>query len=249
MGGNQKFKIIHDEVDSGTEVDDPADLEVGKQKYYLRQGSSASLDLADDSVDFVVTDPPYYDSVEYGDLSAFFRVWLRQLAGNGEDENIVWDYKIPHFGGTKNNTSRRSQAYEHYLELMVGIFAECHRVLRKDHGRLVFTFHHWKADGWAALTIALGRAGFMLINRYVVHSENPISVHINKLRALTDDAILVLAPASSGQHRGWSRPAKLSFHSSADFCADCGSMVGWILESGLSEEEIRATWQELLLRK
>ena len=249
LGGDQKYNNIHDEVDSGTEVDDPAELKTGKHKYYLRQCSSASLDLADDSVDFVVTDPPYYDSVEYGDLSAYFRVWLRQLVGNGVDENIVWDYKTPHFVATGNNTSQRSRTYEHYLELMSGIFAECHRVLRKDQARLVFTFHHWKADGWAALTIALGRAGFMLINRYVVHSENPISVHINKLRALTDDAILVLAPASSGQHRGWSRPAKLSFHSSADFCADCGSMVGWILESGLSEEEIRATWQELLLRK
>jgi adenine-specific DNA methylase len=35
--------------------------------------------LADNSVDFIVTDPPYFDSVQYSDLAAFFRVWLRQL--------------------------------------------------------------------------------------------------------------------------------------------------------------------------
>ena len=43
----------------------------------LIQGSSASLELASDSVDHIVTDPPYFDNVQYSDLSAFFRVWLK----------------------------------------------------------------------------------------------------------------------------------------------------------------------------
>jgi len=248
-GDGKKFAIIQDEVDSGIEVDDPAELTTGNHKFYLRQTSSVSLNLADGSVDFVVTDPPYYDSVEYGDLSAFFRVWLRQLVRNGTDEKIDWDYEVPHFVGDRTTSGQVSETFEYYVELMYRIFAECHRVMRKDNARLVFTFHHWKADSWAALTIALRRASFALINRYVVHSENPISVHINNLRALTDDAILVLAPTSINPSPEWVRPTKIKFSSSAEFCADCGSLVGWLLESSLSDEQIRATWQESLAGK
>ena len=86
-----------------------------------------------------------------------------------------------------------------YAELLGQIFQECRRVLREPQGRLVFTFHHWNPKAWAALTIALKQAGFYLLNQAVVLSENPISVHIAKMNALTHDAILVFAPGSAGR--------------------------------------------------
>jgi hypothetical protein len=61
------------------------------------------------------------------------------------------------------------------------------------HGRLVFTFHHWRPEAWAALTIALKRAGFGLVAHYDVQSESATSVHINGMHALVHDTILVLA--------------------------------------------------------
>ena len=33
--------------------------------------------LPNESVDVIGTDPPYYDSVRYGEISDFFYVWLR----------------------------------------------------------------------------------------------------------------------------------------------------------------------------
>jgi adenine-specific DNA methylase len=45
----------------------------------LIQGSSERLPLNKDSVDYIVTDPPYFDSVQYGDLARFFHVWLNQM--------------------------------------------------------------------------------------------------------------------------------------------------------------------------
>ena len=34
---------------------------------------------------YVITDPPYYEAISYGDLSDFFYVWLRLvLAGHSE---------------------------------------------------------------------------------------------------------------------------------------------------------------------
>jgi len=52
---------------------------MNRQAFMLVHGDSRDLPVADHSVDFIVTDPPYYDSVQYSDLAAFFRVWLARL--------------------------------------------------------------------------------------------------------------------------------------------------------------------------
>src|SRR5207249_4934666 len=41
-------------------------------------GSATQLPLAEGSVDAVVTDPPYYDNVMYGECSDYFYVWLKR---------------------------------------------------------------------------------------------------------------------------------------------------------------------------
>ena len=126
-----------------------------------------------------------------------------------------------------------------------------HRVLKKETGRLIFTYHHWNPKGWAALTKALQRAGFVLLNRYVVHAENPASVHILDLKALKHDAILVLAPREAGVARhsdgaGWARPAQVDATDSRQFCEDCATALGWMLDAQLSGAEIDDVWGSLL---
>ena len=99
---------------------------------------------------------------------------------------------------------------------------------------------------WTALTLALKRANFRLLNRAIVHAENPTSVHIANLRALIHDAILVLAPAESDLHRGWPRPVGVDKTDSRRFCQDCASVLGWMLDSDMSETEIAEQWLEML---
>ena len=140
------------EVDFGTEYQRFDEMRDGSQRFLLLRGSSAHLDLPDDSIDHVVTDPPYFDSVQYSDLAAFFRVWLRQLL----PEDMAWEYSL----GESAVDQQVNGSDLQYLTVLGEIFAECHRVLKKEHGRLIFTFHHWNPKGWAALTVALKRAGF-----------------------------------------------------------------------------------------
>ena len=42
----------------------------------VQRGSAEKLFYDDETFDAVVTDPPYYSSIYYPDLSAFFYVWL-----------------------------------------------------------------------------------------------------------------------------------------------------------------------------
>jgi adenine-specific DNA methylase len=206
----------------------------------LRNRSAVALDLPDGSVDFVVTDPPYFDSVQYGDLAAFFRVWLRQLLPAA---------LLPAYapGAAAVDPRRADEIGYAYRPVLGGIFAECRRVLRAPHGRLVFTFHHARAAGWRALTLALRDAGFVLVNRYAVHAENPRSVHMRGTGAVTHDAILVLAPRAWAPEAGWDRPllplAPFG-DDSATFVRECASLLGYLLAANLSEAQIGTLWQE-----
>jgi hypothetical protein len=127
-----------------------------------------------------------------------------------------------------------------------GIFQECGRVLKRHTGRLVFTFHHWDPNAWAELTIALKRAGFRLINAYVVFSEHPISVHINNLNSIKHDTILVLALDGDMPTRQWKSLKAINTSKSETFCQQCGVTLGWLLESERSSLEIREMWKKLI---
>lgn len=88
-GGQLSKVVIKGERDAGIEIRTPHELREGDHKFLLYQADSRCLSLETDSVDYVVTDPPYYDSVQYSDLAAFFRVWLRVLLLGDVD----WDYE------------------------------------------------------------------------------------------------------------------------------------------------------------
>jgi len=232
--------VLQGEVDGGQEVFDFDDLREGTRRFLVLQGDSAALEFPADFVDFVVTDPPYYDSVQYSDLAAFFRVWLRYLL----PDEARWSYD--HAASAVSEGDLPGQAK--YGETLTRIWQQCARALKREHGRLIFTFHHWSPDAWAELTISLKRAGFTLVNRYVVFSENPVSVHIRTLKALKHDTILVLKPGrSSDQERPqWPRPDAIDASDSYRFCLDCGSALGWFLDSPLEEERIRTLWRRFL---
>jgi len=233
-----KMVTIEGEYDIGTEVSDYNSLLSGKRRFLIQQGSATTIPLESESVDYVVTDPPYFDSVQYSDLAAFFRVWLRGFLPDEAD----WNYDTsesavdPH---TNNGNGK-------YAEILGHIFQECRRVLRKGEGRLVFTFHHWNPKGWTALSLALKRAGFLLMNRHTVHSENPTSVHISYQNALKYDAVLILGLDEIVSAQKWIPPKQIDKTDGRKFCQDCATFLGWILSSALSEDEIEYRWIDVM---
>ena len=240
VAGRVTKVAVTGERDIGQEVQNPAGLSEGKQRFLLVQNSSAHLDLADESVDHIVTDPPYYDNVQYGDLSAFFRVWLQQIFPAGAQ----WDYELD-----DSAVDPPAVASGRFEAVLGAIFQECYRVLRKPGGRLIFTFHHWRPRGWAALTNALGVANFVLLERYVIHAENPASVHIASLRSLHHDAILVFGARRKEGAAPWPPPEQVDTSSSEAFIADCADALGWMLSAGLEPAEVRQRWEALFAEK
>jgi putative DNA methylase len=226
------------EVDGGSECSSLEQFVHGNRRFILAQCDSSRLSLPNKSVDYVVTDPPYFDSVQYSDLSHFFRVWLQWFL----PKDAKWDF-TPLLSAVAETEADKDK----YRRILTGIWSECNRVLRRPHGRLIFTFHHWRADAWIQLTMALKAAAFRLVTSYTVHSENPISVHINNLKALKHDSILVLEPnGSNPPKKKFSGAGLIDDRDSFSFCRDCAGLLGDCLDSEVSESEIISSWHTAL---
>ena len=237
---NRRVKVpIRGEIDAGEPVDDWKSLAQGERKFLILQGDSSTIEIPEGIADYVVTDPPYYDNVQYSDLSNFFRVWLRQFLPLDAD----WQYDHLESAVSEGGFSDGRK----YGEVLGEIWRTCFRALDKEHGRLIFTFHHWKPEAWAELTLSLKGAGFVLVNRYVVFSENPVSVHIMGLKSIKHDTVLVLKPNTiTGEPLDWPRPSGIDTTDSHTFCRDCGTALGWFLHSDIKEENIRSEWKDLM---
>ena len=167
----------------------------------ISQGSATSLiELADQSIDAIVVDPPYSDNVQYSELADFFYVWLKRTQGNRRPE---WFSSLLCENGeeaVKNDARFRAvkpsarlakeAAQERYQQLMTEVFAEARRVLRPD-GVLTVMFTHKKQEAWEALFASLIEAGFTMTATWPVVTEGAHSLHQAKKNAAQSTVILV----------------------------------------------------------
>jgi putative DNA methylase len=166
------------------------------QSVLLLCGSSEQLRIPDNSVDLVVTDPPYYGNVMYSELSNFFYVWLRIVLQNRYDHFsqtlVPWREEV-----IENRAQNKGKA--EFIEGLTKILTETSRVL-KDDGLLVFTFHHRKAEAWEALLQAVLASGFFIKAIHPVRSEMRASTHLYDMENIVYDVILVCRKRG-GEHK------------------------------------------------
>jgi adenine-specific DNA methylase len=147
-------------------------------------GSSNQIDLPDCSVDAVITDPPYGSNVQYGELSSFWLVWLKDELDYIDDPTDIDREVLTH---RKTRAEGYAKSVEDYYSGLYEIFAECHRVL-KDHGPLTFTFNNKNLHAWFAVIKAVIDAGFILEPGGVVYQE-PIHIYRDTAHSRADGAL------------------------------------------------------------
>jgi adenine-specific DNA methylase len=132
--------------------------------------------IPDKSVDAVITDPPYFDNIQYSELADFFYVWLRL----GLKDLYPWFN--PELSSRPNEivqNEKLEKTIEFFSKGLAKVFTECHRVL-KDEGLLVFTFHHNKLWAWESIGKILLDSGFYVSAAPVVRSEGKSGFHSSK---------------------------------------------------------------------
>jgi putative DNA methylase len=155
-------------------------LERHGQPAHLTMASATALPRRDDSVDVVITDPPYYDMVEYADASDLFHVWLKRILFDIEPALFGRDGQSPDGLQDKNQEiivrrvhepNRVRHDTEFYESMLAQSFGEARRVLKPD-GHLVVMFGHSDPDAWRRLLGALQTAGFVVTSAWPSRTES-----------------------------------------------------------------------------
>lgn len=149
--------------------------------------SGNAQDLAkidSDSVDMVLTDPPYFDNIAYSELSDFFQPWLEHIGLVPEADKRRNLVKQALHACRKNEES-----IEEFAANLGEAFNEVHRVL-KPQGLLAFTFRHSTAEGWLSMAKALARSGLKPVQVLPMPGEAGTGLHTHSGTSLWD-AVLI----------------------------------------------------------
>ncbi|MBF7084130.1 DUF1156 domain-containing protein [Desulfallas sp. Bu1-1] len=157
----------------------------------VRCGTAAHTGLPDQSVDLVCLDPPYYNNVQYAELSDYFYVWqrrtLRDLYPKLFRRNLT--NKSDEAVANPARDGSAAGAASAYERLMGEIFAECSRVL-KDDGIMTIMFTHKTQEAWEALTRSLIESGWTITSSLPVESESAASMHQKDMAAAASSIFL-----------------------------------------------------------
>jgi tRNA G10 N-methylase Trm11 len=104
------------------------------------------LPLPDESVDLIVTDPPFADEIQYFELSYMTAAWLGiHMPFNGE---IVVN-------------ENQGKTFDTYCRLLLESFSELYRVLKRNH-RAVIMLHEEDRNKLTRMIRSVKEAGFSI---------------------------------------------------------------------------------------
>ena len=146
-------------------------------------GDSGRQGLQKGQIDLVLTDPPYYDDVQYGELSRLFHFWLSQYD------------QLPPFSESEEAVPNRVRKHgaEFYQRAITRCLSEARRALSRK-GRLVLTYHNKELTAWKALANALIESGFVVSAVAVVRAENSADHSKRDGKGILHDLVIECMP-------------------------------------------------------
>lgn len=164
--------------------------------------------------DAIVTDPPYYDAIQYSDLMDYFLVWIRRSFWDLSPEiNVAladslgpkWskeddDGELIDEPSRHDSDAQKSKAA--YERGMVRAFAGCHRALTPD-GRLVVVFANKQPDAWETLVGATIQAGLCVDGSWPIQTERAARMRSQASAALASSVWLVCKKRPTDARPGW----------------------------------------------
>ena len=207
IGDRQALKMVYDfsEINALAQTEGCLLFALKREAYCIRElakvanaavvtrGNAENLFYDDETFDAVITDPPYYSSIYYADLSAFFYVWLKRIVGDLYPEHFT----LPTPPKRREAVAQPSEhdgnvemATEHYQNLMRRSFGEARRVL-KPGAPLVCVYAHRTTEGWATLIRALVDAGLTVTEAWPVQTESRGRMNTLGAAALSDSIFFV----------------------------------------------------------
>jgi adenine-specific DNA methylase len=187
----------------GIEQYDPKSIQINLES------ADNLIHIPDNFINAIVTDPPYYATIPYADLSDFFYVWMKRTLGDifpdlfwselteKAREAVANPFRFRNMG-----VSPEELANQDYEAKMAMAFAEYYRVLRDD-GVMTVQFNHKDSGAWDVLAKSLIDAGFEITASWAVSTENPQNLHQAQKNSVSSTVLLVCRKRDPNAGQAW----------------------------------------------
>lgn len=152
------------------------ELVSGNGRALISTTSATNLSfIPDESVDYILTDPPHGDRIPYLELSALWASWLR-LDLDFKNEIVVSDAK------------ERNKDIKDYTELLYKSFKEMHRVLKAEKFASVI-FNNLDDETWLSFLDILISSGFEIAEVSPIHYSTGSVIQDTRKGGLMSDFV------------------------------------------------------------
>jgi len=137
-------------------------------------GSATRLDMPDNSVDYVFTDPPFGENIYYADLNQIIESW------HGVFTDVSSEAIIDRV---------RDKGLHEYQSLIRSAFSEYFRVLKPGRWMTV-VFSNSRAAVWNAIQLALQQAGFVVAEVSALDKKQGSFKQVTSTTAVKQDLVI-----------------------------------------------------------
>jgi DNA modification methylase len=155
------------------------------------QSTTDLRNIPNNSIDYIFTDPPFGDNLNYSELSFIWESWLR-IKTNQKCEAIM-------------NEAQGKHLLE-YQQLMTACFSEYFRVLKPNRWMTV-EFHNSKNAVWNAIQEALQKSGFIVADVRTLDKKQGSFKQVNNTSAVKQDLVISVYKPKESFLRGFSLKA------------------------------------------
>lgn len=144
--------------------------------------SSLRVAMPSSSVDYIFTDPPFGDSIQYAEVNFINESWLGRVT-DASEEVIV--------------STHQAKSVRQYELLLTQALAEAWRLLRPG-GSMTLAFHSATPAVWAALRASWEAAAFELVRISILDKTQGSFKQVTTDGAVRGDCLILLHKPSAG---------------------------------------------------
>lgn len=126
--------------------------------------------IPDQSVDLVLTDPPYFNYIAYSELGHFFVPWMVKFGIIGKEQLEGFP------AGQLAKSGSGASAAKAFGQRLTEVMLEVRRVCKPD-ARMVFTYQNLDGYGWQGLASALAAAGIRPVKVWPMFGDSGTGLH------------------------------------------------------------------------
>ena len=141
----------------------------------ISTGSSNDVkNIPTNSIDYIFTDPPFGDNLNYSELNFIWEAWEKVFTNNGQEAII---------------NKSQSKGVTEYQSLMTECFCENFRILKPGRWMTV-EFHNSKNNVWNAIQEALMKAGFVIADVRTLDKQQGSFKQVTNTTSVKQDLVI-----------------------------------------------------------